>query len=135
MRSVLRRPSGSGWLQWLHSFSLHVITGFAAVAIHYAIMYAFLRGGLAPVVSSAIGFVGGALTRFILSYARIFTPTAGVHAAGGRFVVAIAAQLAMNAALLTALTSAGLAVWPAQVATTLALTLINYLVYRWWVFR
>jgi putative flippase GtrA len=132
---MLRRPSGSGWLHWLHSFSLHVVTGFAAVAVHYAIMYAALRGGSAPVTSSAVGFLGGALTRFILSYTRIFTPTAGMHAAGFRFVVAIAAQLAGNAALLAALTGAGLAVWPAQVCTTIALTLANYLVYRWWVFR
>jgi putative flippase GtrA len=26
-------------------------------------------------------------------------------------------------------------VWPAQVLTTVLLTVVNYLVYRWWVFR
>ncbi len=133
--ALLHRPAGSGVLHWLHSFSLHVATGFAAVAAHYALMYALLRMGLAPVPASAIGFLAGALTRFVLSYAHIFTPTRGVHAAGLRFVVAIAAQLAANSALLAALTRAGLPVWPAQVSTTVLLTFANYLVYRWWVFR
>lgn len=135
MRAVLRRPSGQGVGHWVHSFSLHVATGFAAVAAHYALMYAMLRTGLAPVPASAVGFVAGALTRFVFSYAHIFTPTQGINVAGVRFVVAILAQLAANSALLAALTTAGLAVWPAQVATTILLTFANYLVYRWWVFR
>ena len=134
-RAVLRRPSGSGLWHWLHSFSLHVVTGFAAVAAHYALMYALLRGGLAPVPASAVGFLAGALTRFVLSYAHVFSPTGGVPSAGMRFVVAIAAQLAANSALLAALTQGGLPVWPAQVLTTVLLTVVNYLVYRWWVFR
>ena len=133
--AALRRPSGSGLAHWIHSFSLHVVTGFAAVAAHYALMYALLRAGLAAVPASAIGFLAGALTRFVLSYAHIFAPTRGVQAAGARFVVAIAAQLAANSALLAALTHAGVAVWPAQVTTTVLLTVVNYLVYRWWVFR
>jgi putative flippase GtrA len=135
VRAVLRRPSGQGVRHWVHSFSLHVATGFAAVAAHYALMYAMLRTGLAPVPASAVGFVAGALTRFVFSYAHIFTPTQGINVAGVRFVVAILAQLAANSALLAALTTAGLAVWPAQVATTILLTFANYLVYRWWVFR
>ena len=119
----------------MHSFSLHVVTGFAAVAAHYTLMYALLRGGLAPVPASALGFLAGAVTRFVLSYAHIFAPTRGVQAAGIRFVVAIGAQLAANSALLAALTHSGIPVWPAQVSTTILLTVVNYLVYRWWVFR
>ena len=115
---------------------MHVATGFAAVAAHYALMYALIRGtGLAPVPASACGFLAGALTRFVFSYAHIFTPTRGMHTAGVRFVVAIAAQLAANSALLAGLTHAGMPVWPAQVLTTVVLTVVNYLVYRWWVFR
>lgn len=135
LRLVLSRPRGSGVLHWLHSFSLHVVTGFAAVAAHYALMFVMLRTGLVPVAASAVGFGAGALTRFVLAYAHIFTPSAGVHLAGMRFIVAIAAQLVANSALLAALTDAGVDVWPAQVATTILLTFGNYLVYRWWVFR
>jgi putative flippase GtrA len=132
---ALRRPTGSGIVHWLHSFSLHVATGFIAVAAHYSLMFVMLRAGLGPVAASAIGFAAGAATRFILSYAHIFEPTRGVHTAGIRFAVAIALQLAANSALLGALTQQGIAVWPAQIATTILLTVVNYLVYRWWVFR
>jgi putative flippase GtrA len=132
---VLRRPRGQGVGHWVHSFSLHVATGFAAVGAHYALMYAMLRAGLAPVPASAVGFAAGALARFVFSYAHIFSPTKGVDVAGVRFVVAILAQLAANSALLAALTREGVAVWPAQVTTTIVLTFVNYLVYRWWVFR
>jgi putative flippase GtrA len=135
LRSVLRRPRGQGVGHWVHSFSLHVATGFAAVGAHYALMYAMLRAGLAPVPASAVGFAAGALARFVFSYAHIFSPTKGVDVAGVRFVVAILAQLAANSALLAALTREGVAVWPAQVTTTIVLTFVNYLVYRWWVFR
>ncbi len=135
LRIALRRPSGRGFAHWIHSFSLHVFTGFAAVAAHYALMYAMLQTGMAAVPASAIGFGAGALTRFTLSYAHIFAPTRGVQAAGLRFIVAIAAQLAANTGLLATFTQAGLTVWPAQVLTTVLLTVVNYLVYRWWVFR
>jgi putative flippase GtrA len=135
LKRMLGRPTGRGIVHWLHSFSLHVVTGFVAVAAHYSLMYALLRAGVEPVPASAGGFVAGAATRFALSYAHIFAPTQGVHAAGARFAVAIAAQLAANSALLAVLTQQGVAVWPAQVTTTVVLTFINYLVYRWWVFR
>jgi putative flippase GtrA len=135
LRAVLRRPAGQGVGHWVHSFSLHVATGFAAVGAHYALMYAMLRAGLSAVPASAVGFVAGALTRFVFSYAHIFAPTRGVDVAGMRFAVAILAQLAANSALLAGLTAAGVAVWPAQITTTILLTFANYLVYRWWVFR
>ena len=135
VQRVLRRPSGGGLRHWIHSFSLHVVTGFAAVAAHYALMYGLMRLGVAPVPASAAGFVAGALTRFALSYAHVFSPTRSVHVAGARFIVAIALQLGANTALLAGLTHGGLAVWPAQVLTTILLTFVNYLVYRWWVFR
>jgi putative flippase GtrA len=135
LRLVIGRPSGGGLAHWLHTFSLHVVTGFAAVGAHYALMYGALRGGMAPVPASAIGFIAGALTRFIFSYAHIFVPTRGLQSAGMRFVVAITAQFVANAALLAAITQSGVSVWPAQVLTTVLLTIGNYLVYRWWVFR
>ncbi|HTL77227.1 MAG TPA: GtrA family protein [Casimicrobiaceae bacterium] len=135
LRFALQRPRGSGLLHWAHSFSLHVATGFVAVAAHYAVMYGALRIGFVPVAASAIGFGAGALVRFAFSYAHIFSPRSGVSAAGLRFVAALGAQLVANSALLAALTSAGIDVWPAQIATTVLLTFGNYLVYRLWVFR
>ena len=137
VRKLLRRPTpgGGGLLHWIHSFTLHVATGFLAVAAHYSVMYAFVRAGLAGVPASALGFIGGALTRFALSYWHVFSPSRGVKVASVRFVLVIALQLAANSALLAGLLSLGLSLWPAQVTTTITLTFANYLAYRLWVFR
>jgi putative flippase GtrA len=133
---LLRRPtSASGALHWIHTFVLHVATGFLAVAAHYAVMYALLRTGMAAVQASAVGFLAGALARFALSYWHIFEPTRGVAVASVRFIVIIAAQLAANSALLAGLLALGTSLWPAQIATTVVLTFGNYLAYRLWVFR
>ena len=133
---LLRSPaSSSGALHWIHTFVLHVATGFLAVAAHYTVMYALLRTGMSGVPASAVGFLAGAVTRFALSYWHIFEPTRGVAVASVRFVVAIAAQLAANSALLAGLLALGTSLWPAQIVTTIALTFGNYLAYRLWVFR
>ena len=136
VRKFFRRPDpGSGILHWIHSFSLHVLTGAVAVAAHYAVMYGLVQWGMPGVPASGGGFVVGALTRFALSYWRVFAPTRGMTTAGTRFVVAIAAQLAVNSLLLAGFMALGLALWPAQVTTTVLMTFGNYLAYRLWVFR
>ncbi len=117
------------------NFSLHVATGFLAVGVHYAILYGLLRVGIDPVAGSAVGFGGGALTRFMLSYRHVFTPSHSLAIAGQRFLVALGIQFVANGALLASLLAAGLSVWPAQIATTIALTFANYAIYRLWVFR
>lgn len=136
IRKLFRRPkSDESLLHWVHTFVLHVMTGFLAVAAHYAAMYAFLRTGMAGVPASTFGFVAGASTRFALSYWHVFEPTRGMRVASLRFGVVIALQMLANSALLALLLQLGLSLWPAQVATTIALTFANYLAYRLWVFR
>ena len=135
IRKFLRRPHGNGILHWIHSFSLHVATGAIAVAAHYSVMYGLVKSGLSGVPASAVGFVAGALTRFALSYWRVFAPSRGMTVAGARFVIAIVLQLAVNTLLLAGLLKVGLTLWPAQVTTTVLMTFGNYLAYRLWVFR
>jgi hypothetical protein len=77
VRKFLSRPQGTGFLHWVHSFSLHVATGAIAVAAHYAAMYGFVQAGVPGVPASALGFGAGALTRFALSYWRVFAPSRG----------------------------------------------------------
>ena len=131
----LRASHGRGFLHLAHSFSLHVLTGFLAVAAHYGTMYALLRVQPDPLFASTIGFVAGGSTRFALSFFRVFAPTLGVRRAGVRFLVAIALQALANTGLLALLIGAGLGVWPAQVTTTVALAFATYAGYRLWVFR
>jgi len=133
--SLARLRTGQGAAQVAFTFGLHVATGFIAVAVHYGAMWLFLRGGLPPVAASASGFVAGALARFALSYFGVFAPSKGMAVAGWRFVLAILLQLGLNSALLSVLLAAGLGVWHAQVVATVALTVVNFVVYRLWVFR
>jgi putative flippase GtrA len=132
---IRRPPPDGGLLHWLHTFVLHVLTGLLAVGAHYAVMYGLVRGGMGGVEASALGFIAGALTRFALSYWHVFAPSRGVKVASLRFMVAIAAQLIANSAMLAGLIGLGMSLWPAQVTTTVLLTFTNYLAYRLWVFR
>ena len=136
LKRLVRRPApDAGLVHWLHTFVLHVLTGVLAVAAHYAAMYSFVRAGVPGVQASALGFVGGTLTRFALSYWHVFEPSRGVKVASLRFLVVILLQLLANSVLLASLIELGLSLWPAQVTTTILLTFGNYLAYREWVFR
>jgi putative flippase GtrA len=114
---------------------LHVLTGFLAVAAHYALMWLLLRAGLNAVPASSIGFLAGAATRFALSYVKIFAPSMGMPTALFRFAAALGLQLLANMLLLASMLQGGMSVWGSQVSATVLLTFVNYLVYRLWVFR
>ncbi len=58
VRKLLRRPDPAGGIfHWFHTFMLHVVTGFLAVAAHYSAMYALVETGVPAVPASAAGFV------------------------------------------------------------------------------
>ncbi len=116
-------------------FTLHVVTGFAAVAAHYGTMAALLAIGLSPVPASSVGFAAGAVVRFMLAYRHVFDPTLPVAHSGLRFAIALGAQALANAALLSAGIALGIPTWPAQVGATVLMTFANYAAYRLWVFR
>jgi putative flippase GtrA len=120
---------------WIVRFARHVLTGALAVLVHYGLMSLALRADAAPLVATSIGFIGGAIVRFLTAYFHVFAPSESVKFALPRFILALSAQWALNALLLSQLMGAGLSVWMAQVATTILLTFVNYLVYRLWVFR
>lgn len=120
---------------WLVRFARHVLTGVLAVLVHYGLMSLALRGDSAPLIATSIGFIGGAIVRFLTAYFHVFAPSESVGIALPRFLLALAAQWALNALLLGGLMQTGLSVWIAQITTTILLTFVNYLVYRLWVFR
>jgi putative flippase GtrA len=122
-------------LDWIKRFVLHVVTGFAAVAVHYAVMWLLLRGETNALIASSVGFAGGALTRFLTAYYNVFEPTQQVRATVPKFLAALLAQGVLNSLFLTGLMETGISLWYAQIATTVAMTFLNYIVYRLWVFR
>jgi putative flippase GtrA len=123
------------WYDWSWRFALHVVTGLVCVAVHYGIMALLLSAGIGPVLSSGLGFVAGAITRFVTAYYKVFAPGSTVVRTLPRFIMALAAQGLLNSLLLLLLLEVGLPVWYAQVGATGLMTVLNYLVYRLWVFR
>jgi putative flippase GtrA len=126
------------WLQAneaLYSLVLHVLTGFLAVGAHYSVMWLLIQAGTAGVPASAIGFLAGAAVRFVTGYFKVFSPGHGVPVALWRFVIALGLQWGANTALLEGFLTAGVPLWGAQVVVTVLLTFVNFLAYRWWVFR
>ena len=120
---------------WIVRFARHVLTGVLAVLVHYGLMSLALRADAAPLIATSIGFIGGAVVRFLTAYFHVFAPSESVRFALPRFLLALAAQWALNVILLGGSMQMGLSVWVAQIATTILLTFVNYLVYRLWVFR
>ena len=121
--------------RWITKFGLHVATGALSVVAHYSVMGALLHQGSTPVVASSCGFCAGAVLRFLTAYFGVFEPEQAWHKAVPRFIAALAAQSAGNAGLLAALLWAGLPVWWSQVLATGAMTVVNFVMYRVWVFR
>lgn len=126
---------GGGARDWARSFFLHVVAGGIATAAHYAVMYVLIQAGMTPILATTFGFSVGAVTRFLLSYFHVFSPTSGMGKVMVRFVVALLIQMAANSLVLAALLAAGLPVWTAQIVTTVVLTFFTYLAGRLWVFR
>lgn len=120
---------------WAYGFCLHVITGLIATAAHYSVMFILIRVGMAGLLASTLGFSVGAITRFLLSYFHVFSPTSGVRKAMFRFALALFIQMVANSLLLGTLMAAGLQVWEAQIVTTAALTIFTYIGGKLWVFR
>ena len=120
---------------WTYSFCLHVMAGFIATAAHYAVMFVLIRVGMEGLLASTLGFGAGAITRFLLSYFHVFSPTSGVRKVMFRFVLALFVQMVANSLLLGILMAAGLLVWEAQIVTTAALTIFTYIGGKLWVFR
>ncbi|MCI0594528.1 GtrA family protein [Chromohalobacter sp.] len=122
-------------VDWVVRFALHVATGVLAVAVHYSLMAVLLRAGTQPVLASSLGFVAGAVTRFLTAYFKVYAPTGTMRAAMTRFLLALGTQFFLNSVLLAGMLEMRMSVWRAQVLTTVLLTFGNYLVYRLWVFR
>ncbi len=131
-RLIISPRSGGSWKI---QFFQHLMTGAVATAAHYLVMWFALGLQLWPALATTIGFAAGAATRFFFSYFHIFEPERDVSSALPYFVLALSLQMVFNAALLTLFLTVTTLVWPAQILTTVLLTVFNFLVYKFWVFK
>jgi putative flippase GtrA len=120
---------------WKVQFLQHVLSGGVATFAHYLVMWCALSVQAWPILATSIGFLAGASVRFLVSYFHIFEPERNVIGALPHFILSLLIQMLLNAALLAMLLAFGIPIWPAQVATTISLTVFNFLMYKFWVFR
>jgi len=116
---------------------MYVGSGGIATASHYLVTVAAVELFSAePVAASASGFAVGAGVKYWLNYVVAFQSRARHAAAMTRYVVMLAAMLALNT-LVFALLQRGLGLHyiVAQVLTTILLIPPGYVVSRQWVFR
>ena len=126
-----RRP-GHG-----RSFVLYVASGVASVATHYAFMIAAVElAAWRELVATSVGFMVGAVTKYVMNYFLAFRSEEPHGKAIPRFAVMILTLFAANAAIFWALHDQGkLHYVVAQVITTGFLVPVGYLINRYWVFR
>lgn len=121
--------------RWHIQFSQHLLTGAMATVAHYVVMWLALSIQLHPALATSFGFIVGATTRFLFSYYHVFEPAKNATATVPHFVLALGLQMIVNAGLLTLFLSMSLPVWPSQILTTALLTIFNFLIHKYWVFK
>ena len=98
-------------------------------------MWLTLLISVAPVIATSFGFLTGATIKFILAYFHIFDPDSNVSWALGRYIVTLIVMMFINGMILSVLLSFQAPIWPAQILTTLSMTVFVFLAYKIWVFR
>jgi putative flippase GtrA len=115
----------------------YVASGLAATGSHYLVMVALVQwAGWWEVAASSAGFLAGAAVKYPLNYWVVFRSQARHGDAIVRFAIGLAAGFALNGIVLAALLATlDVHYLVSQVLTTAAVTLVNYLLARNWIFR
>jgi putative flippase GtrA len=114
----------------------YVAAGLAATGTHYIVMVALVQwAGWWEVAASSVGFLAGAMVKYPLNYWVVFKSTAAHKQALVRFAIGLAIGFALNGVILaTLLATLDVHYLVSQVLTTAAVTLLNYLLARFWIF-
>ena len=119
------------------SLPVYVGAGGISTAAHYVVTIAAVElFAVPPVVASASGFAVGAAIKYWLNYSIAFRSRERHSLAIARFLVALAAMMALNTAIFAAFQRAlGMHYLVAQMITTILLIPPGYVLHRKWVFR
>lgn len=89
-----------------------------------------------PALASSAGYGLGAVFNYYLNYSYTFRSRRDHQTAVLRFAGLVALGLTLNAALLHQLSHhLGLNLWLSQIIATIAVTIINFLLAKSWVYR
>jgi putative flippase GtrA len=120
------------------SLAAFVCVGGASTAAHYLVLLLLMRAGLPVAIASGTGFALSALLNYLLNEQLTFHSnihgTTPRRVTAPRFAVVALTGLLLNHLLLSALLRAGLPVVPAQLLTTVGVTVWNYAIHGAWTF-
>lgn len=121
---------------WLKSAGRYLISSGIATLLHWSAMAVLIGAGLSASTSTALGALAGALFNYLLQFHSTFRSSQTHFDAVPRYLlITLLSWCANNAlfALLHGFTS--LSVVESQLLTTVAVTVLNFVLYRRFVFN
>ena len=117
-------------------FLVFAACGLVGTLGHYATMIALVQGAkVPPVAASVVGFVVGMVINYVLNYRITFRSRKRHREAATKFFLVAGCGLALNTALMHALTGPlALHYLLAQAGTTGLVLLWNFAANHWWTF-
>jgi putative flippase GtrA len=113
-----------------------VLAGGAGTAVQYLVLLALVSlGGAGPGRSAFAAAVVGACVVYLLNRRYTFASRRSHAAALPRFALMASSGAVLNGVLVGLLSAAGVYYLLAQVAATIAILGINFIVSKWWIFR
>ena len=119
-------------------FLRFALVGLFGTAAHYGLLIGLVElAGASPVLGSTLGALAGAIVNYILSWHFVFNARRTHSGAFPRFLMTAAVSAGLNGALMALLVNVmGLFSYiPAQVLVTIILSVLNFLVSRYWTFQ
>lgn len=109
--------------------------GAVGTVLHYLTLVALVETAEWPIVAgTAIGFVVGAVTNYLISRNFIFRTERSHATALPRFLVVASIGAALNTSMVVALNDVGLHYLFAQILSTCVVLLFNFAVNKLWTF-
>lgn len=128
-RSLLARPIVQQFLRF-------AMVGAVATAIHYAILIALVElSGVNPILATSLGFICASVVSYLMNRAVTFKAQNDFTRGLLLFVALGSVGLVLNAAIMGALTNAGLSYILAQICATGIVLIWNFGSARFIVFR
>jgi putative flippase GtrA len=111
------------------------LAGGAGTAVHYLVLLALVSlAGVWPGPAAFAGAAVGACVVYLLNRRYTFASSRSHAAALPRFALMAIAGAVLNGVLVGLLSAAGVYFLLAQVAATIVILGINFIVSKWWIF-
>lgn len=107
--------------------------GAIGTSVHYVILWGLVTAGVAVLLASTIGAIGGALINYILNYRYTFNSKVAHRSALVKFFAVALIGLLLNLLIMASLTQ--LHYYIAQIIATFFVLVWNYIANLLWTFK